>query len=122
LENYDPIGAWRTADGNFPVDAAGELPGGKKFSSPAEMKKILLDEKDNFAHALTEKMLTYALGRGLERSDRPVIAAIARKLAAEDYRFSSMIQAIVASPPFLQRRVDDEPRQLATRRTTGGKE
>jgi mono/diheme cytochrome c family protein len=117
LENYNPIGAWRGEDGKFPVDSAGELPGSKKFGSPAELKQILLEEKDSFAHALTERMLTYAIGRGLERSDRPVIAAIARNLAGDEYRLSSMIQEIVTSPPFIQRRVDEERRQVTSRRT-----
>jgi hypothetical protein len=104
LENYDPVGAWRTADGNFPVDSAGELPGGRKFTTPSELKQILLADKDEFTRCLVEKLLTYALGRGLQSYDKPVVKEIARKTANEGYRFSSMMQAIVESPPFRMRR------------------
>jgi hypothetical protein len=104
LENYDAIGAWRTKDGQFPIDAAGTLPNGKSFSKPSELKAILRAEKDEFAKCLTEKMLTYALGRGLERYDRPAIQSISRDLAAKGYRFSALVTGIVNSMPFQMRR------------------
>ena len=71
LENYDAIGAWRTQDGNEqPIDASGELPDGKKFNGPRELRDILKAQPERFSRALSEKLLTYALGRGLERYDR----------------------------------------------------
>jgi mono/diheme cytochrome c family protein len=104
FENYDAIGSWRTSEGKFPVDASGALPDGRKFTGAAGLKTILLTAKDDFALCLTEKMLTYALGRGLERYDRPAIREITRKMADNNYRFSSMILGIVASAPFQMRR------------------
>jgi len=106
FENYDPIGRWRTDDGKFPVDSTGTLPSGKSFKTPDELKAILKGSKEAFAQGVTEKLLTYALGRGLERYDRPVIRAIDQKLAADDYRFGRLITEIVNSAPFQMRRGD----------------
>jgi mono/diheme cytochrome c family protein len=106
LENYDAIGAWRNEDGKFPIDASGKLPDGRTFSGPAEMKTILKGDRDAFAVAITEKMLTYALGRGLERYDKRTVQAIARRLAERDYRFSALVDEIVKSLPFQMRRAD----------------
>ncbi len=101
LENYDAIGRWRERDGRFRVDSSGELPGGLSFDSPAALRKILREtEGDEFARALIKKMLTYALGRGLERQDAPVVENIHRQLSADGYRFSSLIKSIVLSEPF----------------------
>ncbi|MFN3325829.1 MAG: DUF1592 domain-containing protein [Bryobacteraceae bacterium] len=104
LENYDAIGQWRTMDGKFPVDSSGTLPNGKSFSSPAEMRIVLKDELSDFGRCMTEKMLTYALGRGLERYDRRTIEGIGRKLAESGYRFQTLIHEIVHSMPFQMRR------------------
>jgi hypothetical protein len=104
LENYDAIGHWRTQDGKFPVDAAGTLPGGRSFHGPLELKQILKTDRDAFARCVTEKMLTYALGRGLERYDKPAVNLICSRLAAGDYRFSRMVLEIVESIPFEMRR------------------
>jgi hypothetical protein len=106
LENYDAVGAWRNQDGNFPVDVAGVLPGGKQFTTPAQMKSILRQDQELFTHMLVEKMLTYALGRGLESYDKPVVRSVARDVAASDHRFVSMILRIVNSLPFQMRRGD----------------
>ncbi len=106
LENYDGIGAWRTADGKFPIDASGALPDGRSFHGPDEMKAILKGDRDAFAACITEKMLTYALGRGLERSDRRTVQAIAHRLADRRYRFSALVDEIVKSLPFQMRRKD----------------
>ena len=106
LENYDPIGRWRTDDGKFPVDSTGTLPSGKSFKSPDELKEILKLSKDAFAQGVTEKLLTYALGRGLERYDRPAMKSINQKLASDDYRFGRLISEIVNSAPFQMRRGD----------------
>jgi hypothetical protein len=103
LENYDAVGRWRTKDGKFDIDSTGTLPGGRTFRSPSELKKILKSDRDAFAQCLAEKMLTYALGRGLERYDRPAVNLICRRLAASDYRFSQLVLGIVQSPPFEMR-------------------
>ena len=104
LENLNAIGAWRAMDGKFPVDASGLLPGGRAFQGPVELKAQLTNDKDAFVHGLTSKLLTYALGRGLERYDRPVVNAISARLPARNYRFSALVEDIVNSLPFQQRR------------------
>ncbi|HEY1336373.1 MAG TPA: DUF1592 domain-containing protein [Bryobacteraceae bacterium] len=104
LENYDAIGKWRTKDGKFPVDSSGTLPNGKTFSTPAELRTILTGQVPQFARCLTEKMLTYSLGRGLGSYDRRTVDEITRKLAEKDYPFQSMIYEVVHSLPFESRR------------------
>ncbi len=104
LENFNAIGQWRAKDGKFPVDSSGTLPDGRSFNGPQELKTILKSDRDAFARGLTEKLLTYALGRGPERYDRPVIKKIAARAAANDYRFSSLALEIVNSLPFQYRR------------------
>jgi hypothetical protein len=106
LENFDAVGAWRTEDGKFPVDAAGALPDGRTFQGPVELKAVLRQDEDAFTRALTEKLLTYALGRGLERYDRPTVRSIARKVAASDHRFSVLVTEIAGSLPFQMRRTE----------------
>ncbi len=100
LENYNPVGAWRTEDGRFPVDSSGTLPGGKTFEGPAGLKRILAEDKDAFTMTLSGKLMTYALGRGLERSDRPAVQLNARQAAADYYRFVNLISGIEKSAPF----------------------
>ncbi len=100
LENFDAIGQWRTLDGTFPIDPAGMLANGKSFSGPAELLELLGRQPQAFGGAITEKMLTYALGRGLEPYDRPTIGAITADLAKSDYKFSQLVLGIVNSPPF----------------------
>src|SRR5258708_5040661 len=104
LENYDAIGRWREFDGKFPVDAAGTLPSGESFKGPVELKQILKGDSSAFAECLTEKLLTYALGRGLERYDKPAVQLISRHTAQADYRFSRLVLEIVNSLPFQMRR------------------
>jgi hypothetical protein len=104
LENFDAVGAWRTEDGKFPIDASGELPDGREFDGPTELTAILTQDRDAFARCLTGKLLTYALGRGLERSDRRTVKTISTDLASADYRFSSLVLGIVNSRPFQMRR------------------
>ncbi|MCC6538860.1 MAG: DUF1592 domain-containing protein [Bryobacterales bacterium] len=106
LENYDPIGGWRSHDGKFAVDSAGALPGGRTFTTPAGMKQILKADGEAFAHSLVEKMLTYGLGRGLEPPDKPVVRAAVNRVVRDDYRFSALIREVVLSPPFRQRRAE----------------
>jgi mono/diheme cytochrome c family protein len=100
LENFDAIGSWRTHDGKFDIDAKGTLPGGETFDGAAGLKAIVLEERDAFAQCLVEKLLTYALGRGVEHFDRPAIKAITRQVAANDYRFNALVFGIVSSVPF----------------------
>jgi hypothetical protein len=104
LENFDAIGRYRTMDGKFPIDSSGTLPSGKSFKNAEELIHILQDDKDAFTRCLVEKMLTFAIGRGLERYDRPVVSAIARRVEDNQYRFSTLVMEIVNSPPFQMRR------------------
>ena len=104
LENYDGIGKWRTMDGKFPVDSSGTLPNGKTFSTPAEMRSTLMTLMPQFARTVVEKLMVYALGRGLEPADRPVINTVTAKLAANGYPFRDAIYEIVNSVPFQMRR------------------
>ena len=106
LENYDAIGQWRTEDGKFPIEGTGSLTNGKTFTGPAELENVLAQQPDAFAGAITGKMLTYALGRGLEHYDRPAVKQITANLARDNYRFSSLVLGIVNSLPFQQRRGD----------------
>jgi hypothetical protein len=104
LENYDAIGKWRTMDGKFAVDSSGTLPNGKSFTTPAELRALLLGDLPDFSRCLIEKMLTYSLGRGLERYDTRTVDEINRKLAAAGYHFQGLIHEIVRSVPFQLRR------------------
>jgi hypothetical protein len=104
LENYDAIGAWRTTDLTHPIDASARLPDGTAFEGPAGLRALLLSQQDQFVQTVTEKLLTYALGRQLEYYDAPVVREITRGAAADDHRWSSVILAIVRSMPFQMRR------------------
>jgi hypothetical protein len=104
LENYDGVGAWRDKEAGAPVDASGTLPSGESFRGPGELKAILKARPREFARCLTEKMLTYALGRGLEESDRCAVDRIVKGLESREYRFSALVQGIASSDPFLKRR------------------
>ena len=106
LENFDAIGNYRTKEGQAPVNASGVLPDGRAFNGPVELAKVLRSEQGAFARCLTEKMLTYALGRGLEGNDRPAIRRITNRVAANNYRFSSLAQEIVNSAAFRMRRAE----------------
>lgn len=116
LENFDAVGAWRTMDGKFPIDASGVLPGGYEFEGPDELRAVLRGQSGPFSEALTSKLLTYALGRGLERYDTRVVKQIAARLPARNYRFSALVLEIVNSLPFQQRRPPayDAPGERAT--------
>jgi hypothetical protein len=109
LENYDAIGAWRTTEGKFPIDTSGTLPSGKSFTSPAELKAILRSDPDAFARCMAEKILTYALGRGLERFDRKAVDSIEANVAKSGYRFSSLVTSVAKSMPFQMRRAEARP-------------
>ena len=105
LENFDAIGQWRERDAGVPIDASAVLADGlTTFDGPGGLRRVLLDRSEQFMETVTEKLLVYALGRGIESYDRPVIRAIVRAAAADDYRWSSLIQGIVESAPFRMRR------------------
>ncbi|MCH7979804.1 MAG: DUF1592 domain-containing protein, partial [Acidobacteria bacterium] len=108
LENFDGIGRWRTTspfgDRNYPIDASGVLPDGTKIQGVVELRQVLLDRPEQFLTVAASKLLTYALGRGLEYYDAPVIREILREAAPHDYRWSYLISGIVQSKPFQMRR------------------
>ena len=106
LENFDAVGEWRTHDAGYPVDASGVLADGTRFDGPAELRAALAARREQFVETFTEKLLTYALGRGIESYDRPVIRGIVRDAAADDYRWSSIIMGIVRGTPFQMRRTE----------------
>jgi hypothetical protein len=106
LENFDAVGAWRTRDGGTlgnPVDASGQLADGTPINGVVELRQALLRRPETFVETLTEKLLTYAVGRGLGASDMPVVRSIVRGAAPRDYRFSSLVLGIVSSAPFQMR-------------------
>jgi mono/diheme cytochrome c family protein len=108
LENFDAIGRWRDKDGKFPVDASAELPGGARFSGPLELASVLHRRKSEFARCLTEKLLTFALGRELQVHDRCAVDKIVEEVEAKDYRFSALVEAIAKSDPFRKRRPEGD--------------
>lgn len=109
LENFNAIGEFRTHDGTLPVDASGTLPDGRTFAKPAEFKALLRADRDAFVRGFTGKLLIYALGRGLERFDKPAQANITRDLASSGYSFHGLVMGIVNSLPFQERR----PREIS---------
>jgi hypothetical protein len=104
LENFDALGAWRTMDGKNPIDASATLPNGTALNGPAELKKIL--HGDKFERAFAQKMMIFALGRGLERYDKSAVEAVVAKTKAGDHKFSVLVTAIVTSDPFLKRKAE----------------
>ena len=105
LENFDAIGRWREVDESFnPIDPSGVLPDGRAFGDVAGMRAALVAEPEQFVTTVTEKLMTYALGRGVDYYDMPSLRRIVRGAAADDYRFQSIILGIVTSDPFLMRR------------------
>jgi hypothetical protein len=106
LENYNAVGQWRTHDAGQPIDASGSLPDGRSFRGSAELKTLLAADKEAFAECLTEKLMIYALGRGLEGYDRPALQRIVKELSSNNYRFSTLISGIVNSVPFQMGRGD----------------
>jgi hypothetical protein len=121
LENYNAIGRWRNMDGKFPIDSGGTLPGGKTFATPAEMKTVLLSNMPEIARCVSEKMMIYALGRGLQPYDRPVLNQINADWKAQDYPFQTLIYEVVRSLPFQERRGEavssniNKPKETALR-------
>jgi len=104
LENFDAIGQWRTTEAGAPINASGVLQDGSTVDGPAALGRALVARQQLFVRAVTEKLLTYAIGRQMEYYDRPAIRAVVRSAAADDYRWSSTILNIVRSAPFQMRR------------------
>jgi hypothetical protein len=104
LENFSAVGQWRTMDSGMPLDASGTLYDGTRFQGPIELRKLLLERQELVVHTVNEKLLTYALGRGLEFYDQPAVRKIVREAAPQNYRWSSLILGIVNSTPFQMRR------------------
>jgi hypothetical protein len=109
LDNFDGIGGWRdsTGPGSGPIDSSGTLPDGSTFNGPAGLRELLVKKKEMFVDTFTERLLTYALGRGVEEYDRPVIRKIVRDASADGQKWSDIILGIVNSTPFQMRRVKD---------------
>jgi hypothetical protein len=100
LENFDAVGAWRTQDGESPIDASGVLVDGTKVDGVASLRGWLMNRSDQFVRVVAEKLMTYALGRGVEYQDMPVVRSIVHDAAASQYRFTSIVMGIVKSPAF----------------------
>ncbi len=104
LENYDAVGRWRSEEEGAPVDASGSLPDGSRFERAAGLQQAILSRPELFVNTVVEKLLTYALGRGMEHYDAPAVRKIVREARGSDFRFSSLIRGIVGSTPFQMRR------------------
>ena len=109
LENFDGLGGWRDsiANGSGPIDSSGALPDGTKFNGPTGLREVLMRKRDLFVETFTERLLTYALGRGLEEYDNAALRKITRDAAADNQKWSAIILGIVKSTPFQMRRVSD---------------
>ena len=106
LENFDGIGGWRTTEAALPIDASGEFLDGTRFTNAADLRRLLVEKREQFVATLTERLLTYAVGRGVEHYDMPAVRTIVRDAGATDYRWSSLILGVVESVPFRMRRAD----------------
>jgi hypothetical protein len=102
FENYDAIGAWREQDGPHAIETAASLPDGSSFKGPVELRALMLSRKDDFVRCLTEKMVTFALGRGVEYYDASTVKR--KALADHDYKISTLVTEIARSYPFQYRR------------------
>jgi hypothetical protein len=114
LENFDAVGAWRVKDGGTlgdSIDASGQLADGTKVDGVVALRKALVREPETFVRTMTEKLLTYAVGRGLTAPDTPAVRAIVRDARAENYRFSSLVLGIVRSVPFQMRSAAATPNE-----------
>ena len=122
LENYDAIGKWREKDGKFPIDVGGTMPNGKTFQTAAEMRAILTSSLPQVSHCLIEKIMTYAIGRGMQPYDNRSLEQINKTLAADDYHFQTLIFEVVRSLPFQSRRGENvvsqttaKPKEIAAK-------
>jgi hypothetical protein len=109
LENFDGVGAWRDKDNGAPINATGKFPDGQTFTGPAGLTRLLLEQHcDEFISTFTEKLMTYALGRGLEAYDRPAIRSVMRDAAKRNTTIPALIDAIVKTPEFQMRRTREQ--------------
>jgi hypothetical protein len=121
LENFNSIGQWRTAmDNGAKIDANGVLADGSKLSGPIDLRKAIVGRPEAFATVITERMMTYALGRGLEPADMPVVRRIVKKAGLSGYRLSTIVNEIIASAPF-QMRTRLEPAQQSEKGNATGR-
>jgi hypothetical protein len=104
LDNFDAVGRWRDVEAGKPIDATGGLPDGSEFAGVAGLEQALLQRPDLFVRTLTEKLLTFALGRGVEYYDAVAVRKIVRDARQHDYRFSQIVLGIVQSTPFQMRK------------------
>ena len=104
LENFDAVGAWRTQDSGLPIDASGKLADGTDVNGVVSLRNAILARPEIFAGTVTEKLMIYALGRGLQPSDMPEVRRIVRESAPDDYRLNSLIMGVVRSVPFQMRK------------------
>jgi mono/diheme cytochrome c family protein len=107
FENFDAVGRWRETDGGLPIEASDRLPDGTEIDGIAGIKQLLLRDPERFVHAVTEKLLMYAIGRNIQYYDRPAIREIVRAAAEADYTFGALIDGIVRSVPFRMRKAPD---------------
>jgi hypothetical protein len=105
LENFDAVGKWRSKEDDEPIDASGVLPGGVKFNGSAELRNILLAQKNEFVKSLAEKMMIYASGRGLTANDKCFVEDVAKRVQTSNYRFTSLVVGVALSDPFLKRKI-----------------
>jgi hypothetical protein len=108
LENFDGVGRYRAEEGGSPIDASGSMTNGTTVTGPGGLKRVILDRKDEFVEVMAGKLLTYALGRGLEYYDQPTLRQIRREMAANNERFSSLVLGVVNSVPFQMRRAPEK--------------
>ncbi|MEI7986080.1 MAG: DUF1592 domain-containing protein [Armatimonadota bacterium] len=106
FENYDSVGKWRTKDDNMAIDSSAVLPDGSKFSGPTQLKAVLMNNKKEFAYSFAEKLMTFALGRGVDINDKCFIDDVVKKAEANGYKFSAVVQGIASSEPFRKRKGD----------------
>ena len=120
LENFDAVGRWREKDrmAGAVIDSTGELPDGSHVNGPDDLRNALMANPEQFVQTLTEKLMTYALGRTVEYRDMPTVRAIVRASAQDDYRFSSIVMNIINSPPFQMRQVPSEKAPASTTAAT----
>jgi hypothetical protein len=113
LENFDAVGKWRTTQFGRALDASGQMTDGAKINGPASLRQALVHYSPQFVRTLTEKLLTYALGRGVEYQDMPLVRSIVRDSARGDYHFTSLVMGIVKSAPFQMNRKAPEGASIA---------
>jgi hypothetical protein len=100
LENFDGVGKWRTEDNGNPIDPTGSITDGTPLNGVKSLREITVRGGDQFAQVVTEKLLTYAIGRGLEYQDMPMLRSVTRSAAEDNYKFSSLIMGVIYSPAF----------------------